>query len=283
MSILPGIVILYLLGVVSLGAVTVGVVVLIVRSKDDSFARARGRIRILYGVAAFFGVIAALSLGAAVPTVMVNITNMRSLLAALGPSLAGLVYVGVVAVGEANWPKPEGEQRGAFLNRRPALASATRLPMRAGVVWACCLLVSIVLFGFLAAKDGDSPGRSIAHSGNDALVQGWSGPFPGWPYGVPMAITAVLLMLATAGVLHLIARRPAVGAIVPESDEILRRTSASNLIKGVQLSLATSLAGLLFIAGIAARNAGWWWGTPSMWCALLVGLLSLGVLAWRAR
>jgi hypothetical protein len=283
MSFVPAVVVLFFLGAAAVLAVIVGLVVLIARSKDDVVGRARGRIRVLYGVAALVGIGFAFLVAMLFPTVFVNSTRVPGLLAALGPSLAGLVYVGVAALGEATWSKPEGEQRGAYLNRRPALANAARAPMSMGVAWGGLLLGSTVLFGILAAKDGDSPGRSIAHVGNDAVVQGWSGPFPGWPYGVPMAIAAVVLLLATAGVLHVIARRPAISAIVPESDEILRRISASNLIKGVQLSLATSLAGLLFIAGMTARNAGWSWGTPSCWAAVLVAVLSLAVLAWRVR
>lgn len=283
MDFMVGVVALVLLGAAAVIAVIFGLVVLISRSSDDAVGRARGRIRVLYGVAALVGIGFAFLVAMLFPTVFVNSTRVPGLLAAIGPSLAGLLYVGVAALGEASWPKPEGEQRGAYLNRRPALAKAARIPMALGVTWGGLLLAGIVLFGFLAAKDGDSPGRSIAHAGNDSVVRGWSGPFPGWPYGVPMAIAAVVLLLASAGVLHLIARRPAINAIVPEGDETLRRISASNLIKGVQLSLAASLSGLLFIAGTTARNAGWSWGTPSCWAAVLVAVLSLGVLAWRAR
>lgn len=283
MNFVPGVVLLFFLGAAAIIAVTVGLVILVSSSTSDAVGRARGRIRVLYGVAALVGIGFAYLVALLFPTVFVNSTRVPGLLAAMGPSLAGLVYVGVAALGEVSWPKPEGEQRGAYLIRRPALANAARVPMGMVVAWGGLLLGSTVLFGFLAAKDGDSPGRSIAHTGNDAVVQGWSGPFPGWPYGVPMAIAAVVLLLATAGVMHLIARRPAINAMVPESDETLRRVSASNLIKGVQLSLAASLSGLLFIAGTTARNAGWSWGTPGCWAAVLVAVLSLGVLAWRAR
>lgn len=254
------------------------------------------RIRLLYGIAALLGLGFALLAFVVFPTVYVNAVKVPGLLAALAPALAGTVFVVTAGVGESFWPKPEGQQRGAFLTRRPVLANAARVPAWAAVTWGSLLLAFLVFCGFAATSDGESAGRSIAHPEWSPYRSGGSGPFPGWPYGIPMLICSAVLILLAIGVLHVIARRPAVSGTTPEEDAQLRRTSATSLMKGVQLSLAVSLAGVLAIAGQAATHggvieedgyfatlAGHWWAYPVIVAAPIVLITAIVIAARRKK
>ena len=276
-------IILIVLAAIAALAVIMGVVLTVAGRTDEPSRGARRRIQILYGTAALVGISFTLLVVYAFPTVYVNSTEVPGLLAALGPSLAGILFVDVAALGESFWPKPKGEQRGAYLTRRPALANAASVPKWATVIWGALLTAFLIFAGFVATSDGESAGRSIPHMVTDPNVSGASGPFPGWPYGIPMLIGAAFLALFTLGVLHVIARRPAVGGTTPEEDAALRRISATNLVKGVQLSLAASLAAVLFVGGTAAHNAHWWWGAPLAVAAAVVATASIVVLAWRTK
>lgn len=261
---------------------------------QESRADARWRIGSLYGLAALMGILFALLATALFPTVYVNATAIPGMLAALAPSLAGLIFVISAGLGESFWPKPKGQRRGAFLTRRPALANAAPLALWACVTWALLLTAFLVFCGIVAKRGGEDAGRAIAHPVWNPNVDGWNGPFPGLPYGVPMLIGSLVLVLAALVVLHIIARRPAIPDVQPDVDLQLRQTSATNLVKGVQLSLAASLSGALLVAGIAASQggsvevdgyvaelAGHWWAYPAALLAFIVILVALVVTAWR--
>ena len=213
----------------------------------------------------------------ALPTAFVSATSVPGLLAALGPSLAGLVYLGVTGVGEATWRRPTGTQRAAHLARRPLFSRAQPWAARALWAWAALLGLAVVVFGVIAAPDG----RSIGSASLDGCVVdgvpvpcdfGASGPFPGWPYGLPILIGAATVLVVTLGVLYLVARRPAVRGTSTTDDELLRTVSATRVVRGAQLALGITLAGVTFFAGATASNAGWWWG----WALLLVAVAVLG-------
>ena len=114
-------IILIVLAAIAARAVIMGVVLTVAGRTDEPSRGARRRIQILYGTAALVGISFALLVVYAFPTVYVNSTEVPGLLAALGPSLAGILLVDVPAHGESFWRKPKGEQRGAYLTRRPAL------------------------------------------------------------------------------------------------------------------------------------------------------------------
>ncbi len=257
---------------------------------------ARRRIGSLYGFAALIGLMFALVAVALFPTVYVNATAIPGMFAALAPSLAGIVFVVSAGFGESFWPKPKGQRRDAFLTRRPALANAAPLALWACVTWALLLTVALVFCGIVAKRGGEDAGRAIMHPIWNPNVDGWNGPFPGFPYGIPMMIGVLALALATLAVLRIIARRPAIPGIQPDVDLQLRQTSATNLVKGVQLSLAASLSGVLLVAGIAASQggsvevdgyiaelAGHWWAYPAVLLAFVVILIALIVTAWKQK
>lgn len=212
----------------------------------------------------------------ALPTRFVGATEVPGLLAALGPSLAGLVFLAVTGVGEATWRRPSGTQRAAHLARRPLFSRAQPWAARALWAWAALLGVAVVVFGVIAEPDG----RSIGNASLDGCMVdgvpvpcdfGASGPFPGWPYGLPILLGAGTVLTATLGVLYLVARRPAVRGTSTAEDDLLRTVSATRVVRGAQLAIGVTLTGVAFFAGATAVNAGWWWG----WALLL---LAVGVL-----
>lgn len=199
-------------------------------------------------------------------------TESPGLLAALGPSITGLLFLLVVALLEATWPRPSGVRRSANLVRRPAVARAAAVPRAAMWAWSALLAVALVIFGVIAGPDG----RTIANAPHlQDPGGGWSGPFPGWPYGVPLLIAAALLIAASLGTAHLVARRPAVAGLPAADDEALRITSATRIAKATQLAMAVTCSGVLWFVAATSGNAGWWWAWP---CAFLAaGMLASGI------
>lgn len=252
-----------------------------------AMGRSLTRINTTTTMAAAAGLVFALWAWVTFPTIHVNATEVPGLLAALGPSLAGLVFLGVVAAAEATWKRPSGTTRAARLTRRPLFSRALPWATRALWAWTGLLAAALAAFGAIAEPDG----RSLAHAPGvgECLVDGIpvpcdggaSGPFPGWPYGVPLLAAAALVVGATLAVLHLVARRPAVWGTSPADDDVLRTISATRVVRGAQLSLGTSLAGVLFFAGATAHNAGWWWAWPAIVAAPAVLGAAFGVATRR--
>ncbi|WP_163544248.1 hypothetical protein [Occultella kanbiaonis] len=161
--------------------------------------------------------------------------------------VAGLAYVLTLWVGEVTWPRPEGSVRTAALVRRTTVDVSPRLPWVMLLVWCGLLAGSVVVFGLIA--DGTSFTVVYDPPRADGLVSSSAGPFPGWPYGVPILAVALLLAGVTQLVLRQVARRPAVAGVAPAADLALRRTSAARLLRGAQLAVGATLAGVLVVAG----------------------------------
>jgi hypothetical protein len=153
-----------------------------------------------------------------------------------------LVFLGVHALGERTWPRPTGDVRRAALAPRVAVAPRWLLRVTAG--WGAALVVALILTGATAA---DGRAFTVAASGT-------ASPYPGWYYGVPLLVSAAVIGVTTRGVLHLVARRPAVVDADPAYDAASRRLSAHRVLRGAQLVLALMIAGVLLVAGDAAGN-----------------------------
>jgi hypothetical protein len=166
--------------------------------------------------------------------------------------VAGLAYVLTLWMGEVTWPRPEGSVRTAALVRRTLADVAPRLPWTMLMVWSALLVLSVVAFGLIA--DGTSFTVVYDPPRADGLASSSAGPFPGWPYGVPILGVALLLAGATHLVLRQIARRPAVTGVAPAADLDLRRTSAARLLRGAQLAVGATLAGVLVVAAPPIGN-----------------------------
>ncbi|WP_315094034.1 hypothetical protein [uncultured Cellulomonas sp.] len=191
------------------------------------------------------------------------------------PTSAGLAFLAVLAVGELTWPRPTGTVRRAPLARRGLRDLAPAGLVR--LVASCTAALGVLLVVCGVAADAD--GRSLTWRLSESASSG-AGPFPGWYYGVPLGLGALVVLVAGVGVLALVARRPAVSDAAPSDDTALRRLSARRLLGGVQLVLAWTLAGCLFYAADALRRTqegpfdGIQLGSP-----VLVGLAMAGMFA----
>ena len=188
----------------------------------------------------------------AVPGVVAQVAvgPAQGVLLGLAPAAAGLVFAAVQALGEATWPRPTGRVRRAPLTRRTVGDVAPPVLRTAAWTWAGLAVVALVACGLAAAADGRSVGRQVAGGSTAA------GPFPGWTYGVPLLAAVVVVLVAAEGVLRLVATRPTVADADPAWDLSLRRLSAHRVLRGAQLVLAWTTAGVLGVAGAALRNVG---------------------------
>lgn len=198
-------------------------------------------------------------------------------LTGLWPGLFGLLFLAVHAVGELTWPRPTGAvRRAALIPRRLSDVVPTWL-RRTTWGWAGALTVALVAMGFTAAE-----GHQFSAVDANGLVTTAS-PYPGWTYGVPLLVAAALVVAATEGVLRLIARRPAVVDADPAYDAASRLLSAHRVLRGAQLVLALTLAGVLVFGGVAIHHTQELLGT-SLWAAgLAVGLAGVVVALTPAR
>ncbi|WP_225752967.1 hypothetical protein [Actinotalea sp. Marseille-Q4924] len=244
---------LVLLPILALGvlAVVVTAVVLLVtadRTPDPSRAAAGARrhaavVSALAWVALLLGLLVGPSLAAAVDGVQQGV--------ALGlvPGLAGVLFVAVHLVGELTWPRPTGTVRRADLARRGVGDVAPRHLRR--VLWAWAATVAVVgVAGGVAATGG----RQVSRVVDDGAMS--AGPFPGWFYGLPLLVACVVVLAATEGVLRVVASRSAVVDAQPRWDVALRRLSAHRVLRGAQLVVGLTAAGMLLFAGTALRSVG---------------------------
>lgn len=168
----------------------------------------------------------------------------------LAPAGVGLAFLLVHVVGELTWPRPTGRVRRATLRPRRVADVAPAGMHRVAWTWFAALVATVVGCGLTAEPDGRSVG----------LVRPeWSassGPYPGWFYGVPLLVAAVLVVLGQEGVLRLVTRRPAVADAAEEWDLGLRRLSAHRVLRGTQLVLGLTTGAVLAVAGMALQNLG---------------------------
>ncbi|RYV51070.1 hypothetical protein [Pengzhenrongella frigida] len=197
----------------------------------------------------------------------------------LVPAAAGLAFAAVQGLGELTWPRPSGTIRRAPLTRRTTSDVAPGRLRRATWCWSALTAVTLVACG--AASDD---GRGITRTFTDGSAG--AGPFPGWFYGVPLLLATTAVLLASETVLGLVARRPAVMDAAPEWDLGLRRTSSRRLLRGVQLVLGWTAAGVLFIAGAAVHSVGVGGSANGIatgaagYAAVGIASMVLGVVAW---
>ncbi|NMM17866.1 MAG: hypothetical protein HHJ14_12320 [Cellulomonas sp.] len=168
----------------------------------------------------------------------------------LTPALAGATFLAVQAFGELTWPRPSGPVRRAPLTPRTVRTIAPVGLRRLTWVWAGGLALVLVACGMASGT-----GRDIERVW-DASSSGAAGPFPGWFYGGPLLAATAIVVAATEIVLRLVARRPAVVDTTPADDLALRTLSSLRVLRGTQLVLAWTLAGVLLVAGSALRNVG---------------------------
>jgi hypothetical protein len=199
---------------------------------------------------------------------------------AVSPAAAGLVFLAACACGELTWPQPAGPVRRAALQVRTVATLAPTRLRRLVWVWAGILVATLLVTGLTGGADGTELTLRPAPG-----VTSTASPYPGWRYGVPLAVVALVIVAACEAVLGLVARRPAVADTAPEDDHRLRRVSTRRLLAAVQLVLAVTAAAVLAVAAGAAWNAShatWGVGTGTTWTettSVDSGAAALGVVA----
>jgi len=239
-------------------AVVVAVVVIALAHRGSARDRTGSPSSALVAARRHAGAIDALAwvgLGAALVMIQVFTASLTSglgmgVLIGLTPTLAGATFLVVQSVGELTWPRPSGSVRRAPLTPRTVRTIAPVRLRRLTWGWAGGLALVLVACGL--ASD---TGRDVARVW-DASSSGSAGPFPGWFYGGPLLVATALVVAATEIVLRLVARRPAVVDAAPADDLALRALSSLRVLRGAQLVLAWTLAGVLLVAGSALRNVG---------------------------
>ncbi len=171
------------------------------------------------------------------------------------PFLGAVVFAAVRALGESLWPHPRGAVRSAPLVRRTVRGLGgwrlTALLVTTGVG-----LLAIAVLGLTAAPDG----RSVAHpptldDAGRVVGTGASGPYPGWPFGVPVAIALGLAVAAALLSLRVVTRRPPLSVLPAAHDDVVRRTSAARVLAGVQVWVGSALGLMLLVAGTVLGSA----------------------------
>lgn len=165
------------------------------------------------------------------------------------PAIGAGCLLAAQAVGQLTWPRPTGSHREAELAPRAVADVAPPAQRRLVFVWAASALVLLAVFAVVA--DGTRSLTRVAGPYTDAI-----GPYPGSYYGAPMGLAIIALVVATELVLRLITVRPAVAGVSAEWDLHLRRRSAGHLVRGVQLVLSITVAGILVAAGWAHLALG---------------------------
>jgi len=249
LPVLGGLVALALLVAWALARATRPVPVLRGASADDPVRRAaRRHADVVAGWAVAAGALAAL---AVVQATSVVDGLAEGVLVGLAPALVGAAFLGVHAVGELTWPSPRTAVRSASLQPRGPADVAPRGQRRLAGALGGLVLVLAAVGALTAGADGRSVTRVTAD------VTSTASPYPGAFYGAWLALGAIVLVGAGEGVLRLVARRPAVAQVGGAWDLALRRLSAHRVVRGVQVPLALTAAGMLFYGANAAARAGY--------------------------
>ncbi|WP_454041314.1 hypothetical protein [Cellulosimicrobium sp. Marseille-Q8652] len=239
--------------------------------RDPVREAARRHAGIVAGSAAAAGVLTGI-VAAQATTVVDGLAE--GVLLGLTPALVGLAFLAVHAVGERTWPRQGETVRSASLQPR-SVADVAPAGLRR-LTWG--LAAAILVLAAVGALTAGDDGRSVTRVAGD--VTSTASPYPGAFYGVWLALGAVLLLAGSESVLRLVARRPAVALVSSAWDVALRRLSAHRVLRGVQLALALTAAGMLFYGGNAAARTGY----PGAVVLAVVGaLLALGSLAVVVR
>lgn len=176
--------------------------------------------------------------------------------AALAPSVAVtaglLVYAATPAAG-----KRVGTVRTASLEPRRWWSFVPPGPALLWGVAAVLLVGSVIWFGNTAVPDSFGLSRAFGRAdgvGGSATA----GPYPGWYYGVPIAIGALVLAVVTGVGIWRVSLWPALpGPTLEAADSRWRSRSCEVVLLLSAASLWAQLAGIWFMGGQAIRSVAW--------------------------
>ncbi|WP_264031977.1 hypothetical protein [Cellulosimicrobium sp. SH8] len=196
----------------------------------------------------------------------------EGVLVGLSPAVVGLTFLGAHAVGERTWPRQRTSVRAATLRPRTVADVAPHGLRR--LAWSLGALV--VLLAAVGALTAGDDGRSVTRVLGDTAST--ASPYPGAFYGAWLALAAVLLVAGAEGVLRLVARRPAVAQVEETWDVGLRRASAHRVLRGTQLALGLTAAGMLGVGANAAARAGYPGAVVLVVVAVALALAAIAVV-----
>jgi len=242
---------------------------------EDPVRRAARRHATTVSVAA---VTAALLVGAVVAQAAATSVGglAEGVLVGLSPAVVGLTFLGAHAVGERTWPRQRTSVRAATLRPRTVADVAPRGLRR--LTWSLGTLV--VLLAVVGALTAGDDGRSVTRVLGDSTST--ASPYPGAFYGAWLALAAMLVVAGTEGVLRLVARRPAVAQVDEAWDVGLRRTSAHRVLRGAQLALGLTAAGMLGTGANAAARVGYPGAVVLVAVAVALALAAIAVVVRAA-
>lgn len=186
-----------------------------------------------------------------------------ALAASIG-ALAGLIAYNLYP--RADWEPPAGERAHAELTPRTPTSFARQWVFTLPLATSLSLIVGLVLTGLYSSTDGNGlhriyQRRSLSGWGieNGQVVDvqynlSSTGPFPGWYYGVPVILSAVLLIVVVYWSLRSIAAtaRPTSPKLF-DADTALRSLRTVFVMATSSAALAAQVAGLLAITGNVLR------------------------------
>lgn len=173
--------------------------------------------------------------------------------AATAPYLAAVLLCLVRALGERTWPRPRGAVRTAALHRRTLRdTGGWRLTVLAATVGTGML--AVLVYGATSMPDGQRVATLVTTRDGDLVEWGSAGPYPGWYYGVPIAVGLVCVCAAVLLSLRAVTRRPPLPHLPAEHEDAVRRVAAARVLAGAQLWTGTGVGLTMLFASLALRS-----------------------------
>ncbi|MBE7699317.1 hypothetical protein H9623_03225 [Oerskovia sp. Sa1BUA8] len=170
---------------------------------------------------------------------------------AVAPVGITIAYLAVLLVGEATWRAADGTVRRAGLAARSTDLIAPRSLRRATWAWSALLVVAALFGGLTATRTGTLQRSTVSsRPGRENLVELVTAtPYPSWEAAVPLAVGALVLVIAVELVLRRVTNRPVIDAVDPAWDMALRRLTARRVLRLPQLLAGLTLCVVLVWIG----------------------------------
>jgi hypothetical protein len=240
--------------------VTAAVVVLWLagrRTHDDAaLRRARRHDSLITLVATLAAAATAVvALGLPLTPDVLPVSTAPGVLQAVAPFVVAVVHCLVRLAGELTWPRPSGTVRHASLARRTVRRTGGGSLVHLATT-ATVLAATLLVTGVTAAPDGRSVASPPTTLPGGGILTGSSGPYPGWPYALPMLAGLAVALLATLATLRVVARRAPLASLDRHQDDTLRRTSAARVLAVAHVCLGATTTLTLLVVALTVRNAG---------------------------
>jgi len=167
----------------------------------------------------------------------------------IAPAVLGCCIEVAIIVGEVVPYRAARQQGVAGLERR-VVADYVSVPLRVGAVVALVWTAGLIAWGWQLASPGGRSFEVVGSVQGVVVCGGSTSPFLGSYYGMPLAVSLVVLVGLAVVALQVIARRPRNGADATLAmwDDALRRHSARAVLAtafgGLAASLVTAAMGL---------------------------------------